>query len=411
MRVFILTRDPATLSQWSVQVRQVAPHCEIVDRLPGPGTHAAAEQAEQAVDVVLVDFPEDQALDLSAFQELRRRTRAWIVALGRVSSASQIVELLQNGIDSFIDRDRDLKPQLAAMFDNWTRHVGREEEQPRQMTAVISASGGNGASTLAANFAVCVAQRLGQCGLVDLDLVKPDMAALFNVKPKHSLVDLCQSSSLLDQNMVRQSMVSHDSGVHLLAGPDHLNLDVQPESEKLARICKLARQHFPVTLVDCGGPRDLPRYLELLRECSKVVVVARLDFTGLCHARRLLDECERAGIPETQIAIIANKSGGTNEIPAAKAKTILVRCLDACLPRDDEGTSLALNCGVPLLLEAPRRKLSRSIQDVAGTLFELPAPAAPAKSRMKLGRRFHNSHWHFVQHLAHVLLFAKAAGH
>ncbi|MBR9803752.1 P-loop NTPase [bacterium] len=411
MRVLILCSDQVAASQLSESISRIAPHCEIVGRQSRQQGISSEAEETQGVDLVIVDCPAGQELDLVSLQGLRRQTKAWMVVIGRVSSASQIVEMLQNGVDSFVDRDREPGPQLAAIFDNWTRHAGPQEETPRQIVAVLSASGGNGASTLAANLSVCVAQRTGACGLVDLDLAQPDQAALLNLKPKHSLVDLCQSSSLVDPNMVRQSMVSHECGIKLLAGPDRLDADMYPSADKLNKIVRIAAQQFPVTVVDFGGVREFSRHTDLLRDCGQVVIVARLDFTGLCHARRLLDECEREQITADKITVIANKTGSANEIPAAKAKTLLTRAVDVCLPRDDDGTALALNCGVPLLLEAPRRKLSRAIANVAEKVFDLPVPPEPTGSRRKLSRRFQVSNWQFVQHLAHVLLFARAAGH
>ena len=45
------------------------------------------------------------------------------------------------------------------------------------------------------------------------------MATGLNLKPRHSIADLCHNIDKLDQKMFEQSLIEHPSGVFVLAAP------------------------------------------------------------------------------------------------------------------------------------------------------------------------------------------------
>ena len=71
-----------------------------------------------------------------------------------------------------------------------SRHGPAPAPEGRTIT-VLAASGGSGASTLAANLAVVLALECQRCVLVDLKPGVGDLlAGFFDLKPKHTLADL-----------------------------------------------------------------------------------------------------------------------------------------------------------------------------------------------------------------------------
>jgi len=46
------------------------------------------------------------------------------------------------------------------------------------------------------------------------------LQTLLDLRPEHTLADLCRNVDRLDRNMFQQALVHHASGAHLLAPPD-----------------------------------------------------------------------------------------------------------------------------------------------------------------------------------------------
>src|SRR5260370_1015368 len=95
-----------------------------------------------------------------------------------------------------------------------------------RVVAVLAPSGGSGSSTLAVNVATVFAKQHQSALLVDLKLEAGDLAALLDLKPTHTLAELCQNAAQMDRVMFEHSLARHPSGVQLLAPPRTL-ADIQ----------------------------------------------------------------------------------------------------------------------------------------------------------------------------------------
>src|SRR5205807_342732 len=103
-----------------------------------------------------------------------------------------------------------------------SRVAGRETlnaPPPGRFLAVLSCSGGCGASTLAVNIAAVLARDNGMCGLIDLKPGRGDLPALLDLRPQFHLADVCRNVARLDRALFEKTVVRHSSGIHLLAAP------------------------------------------------------------------------------------------------------------------------------------------------------------------------------------------------
>src|SRR5258706_561520 len=85
------------------------------------------------------------------------------------------------------------------------------------VSALTPPSRGSGSSTLAVNLATALAKDHKSCLLLDLNLGAGDLAALLDLKPTHTLADLCRNSTRMDQAIFERSLVRHSSGILLLS--------------------------------------------------------------------------------------------------------------------------------------------------------------------------------------------------
>ncbi len=128
---------------------------------------------------------------LEMLRQVRQVIQGHVMALGPANEPRLILRALQSGADYFVDQDafeQELEAGLA-------RLKVKQESQIRsgRLLAVLSAAGGTGASTLAANIAAVLAREGKKCALVNLKPGRGDLASLLDLRPQFTVADLCQN--------------------------------------------------------------------------------------------------------------------------------------------------------------------------------------------------------------------------
>ena len=321
----------------------------------------AAEEPKPQVILLVMSSSLDQSL--AVLQQLRRTTSAPIVAIGAARDPREILRVIHSGPDDYLDSEGDLEHQLGEFLSRLRAIADRPTSQGR-IVSLISPSGGSGCSFLAVNLAVMLAQKHGRCALCDMDLRRGDLVSFLNIKPRFTINDLCRNLQRLDQGMFEQSMLPHESGVHLLAAPQAFS-DVQKiTSEAAERIMRYAQSSFPFVVVDLEDFFHQEQF-QVLQMSESVLFVLRLDFTSLRNARRAIDYLKNAGLDPGKIQIVVNKYGRPKELPVGQAEEALGMKFSYFVPDDPKTAVLSLNRGTPAVLSAPKSKLSMAIGEIA----------------------------------------------
>jgi pilus assembly protein CpaE len=105
-----------------------------------------------------------------------------------------------------------------------------------------------------------------------------------------------------------------------------------------------------------------------LRQADIVLLVLRLDFTSLRNCRRTLDHLEQLGVDRDRVRLVVNRYGQPKEVPAAKAEEALGLKIAHFVPDDPRTVNRANNNGVPLILEAPSARVSKSVVKLAASV-------------------------------------------
>src|SRR5262249_26314097 len=145
--------------------------------------------------------------------------------------------------------------------------------------------------------------------------------------------DVCQNEAQLDQDMLARMLLRHPSGVHLLAAPPEFT-DVRLITTTGVRAAlALARKMFPQTVVDLEDCFHAEQ-AEVLRQATRVILVCRLDFTSLRHARKILDHLGSLGVSRAAVQLVANQCCRPGDLPAAEAEAALGEKVAAFIPHD-----------------------------------------------------------------------------
>jgi pilus assembly protein CpaE len=317
-------------------------------------------------DLLLLVLSPNPDLALSVLDQARNDARGRVVVIGPSSDPKLVVRALRGGADDFVDEE-DIEADLEAALGRFKREQATRSSDDARVIAVLAPSGGSGSSTIAANVATMLAKQHKTSALLDLKLESGDLAALLNLKPTHTLADLCQNVARLDRVLFERSLARHSSGVHLLASPTQFSDVALVTAEGVRKALGMAKLMFPYVVIDLDHSFHAEQ-IEALRLADQILIVLRLDFASLRNTRRTLDYLEKLGIGRDHVQIVVNRYGQPKEVPAAKAEEALGLKIFHYVPDDPKTVNRAINDGVPMVIESPSSRVARSVMKLAASV-------------------------------------------
>ncbi len=336
---------------------------------------APEQLARRPVGLALVILPSSREAATALIDQIAQwpgRDLGRRLAVGSTAHPQLVIRALRHAVDDYLDED-DLETELLQALARW-RATLPAHGAPGRVLALLGASGGCGASTIAVNLATLLVQKQLATLLVDLRLANGDLSALLDLRPEHTLADVCASVSRLDPVLLDRTLEEHACGLRLLAAPrDPCDPGLVP-MDAVRQVLAMTRSSFRHVVIDAElGPRD--EQAPVLHEAEVIALVTRLDFVSLRNARRRLEALDRIGIGQDRIQVVVNRYGQPKEVPLAKAEMALERKLTHLIPDDPWTVNRANNGGVPLVLEAPTSKVARSLIRFVETISSVPQGA------------------------------------
>lgn len=358
MNTLIVSDSPAASTQLRRALAAHGHECPLSQVVPLDAAASASSASRGPIDLLLIVLPRERERSLQIVRSLRPATAGRLVVMGPADEPKHILEILHAGADDYLDESADPVAQLSQELARSAANVA-VQRQGGPLLTVTSASGGAGCTLLSSNLAVLLAQRSGTCGLLELVSGYGDLSDLLNLEPRHSLADLCRNIDALDQNMLKQSFSTHESGVQLIVAPQERDDAACITRPAVDRILQTMRQIQPWTVVDTD--LNTLRRSGLPDASSLLIVVTRLDLSSLCRTKRLLGELADRGITPSRTMVVANRCGHPSEIPRGKVQAVLGQSVEIWLPDDVNVSIISVNCGNPAVRESPRSPLARQL--------------------------------------------------
>lgn len=323
--------------------------------------HAVGYIGQTKPDLVTLTFSGALEEVLALVRGIRGIYRGPLFIVGDTFDSKRILRLLREGADQYIDEadlDADFVEALSRLKEE--THSG----ETGRLIALLSPSGGTGVSTVAVNIAAALAKEHQSCALLDMRLEASDLPALLDVQPTYTLADLCVNGSRLDAAMFERALVTHTSGIRLLASSIALAHTRDISADGVRQTLALARAKFPYVIADVGTwPKDSVEVV--VRSADILLVVFRLDFVSLRNTKRLLEHLTALGISGERILLVANRYGQAQEISSSKAEEALRMKIAYYVPDEPKVINLANNSGVPAVTDNPKAKVCQSLYKLA----------------------------------------------
>ncbi len=340
------TEDPGPL-QASLQqtglvssVQQWTPSPELY---PSPG--------ESVPDLVILNLSHDAQSCFALAARLRRlRPDVHLIACSRLEkpNAEVLLPAMRCGVEDFLPLSIEpakLKETLARFIPE-SGSAAPEGEQ--KLIAVMGAKGGVGATTVAVNLGVQLAQLTHQ-RVALLDFARPlgHVSLLLDLRPRFSVRDSVENLERLDAHFFSGLLTRHESGLWVLTGTSDSDEWQYVPMPALTRVVNVARSASNFVVIDLGS-MCWSEWSSILHLASTVVLVAEADVPALWAVERHVLKVASLGVDRERVGIVINRWHRRDQEIVRDFEMRIKRSILAHLPNDFRQVSEAINSGVPL---------------------------------------------------------------
>ena len=234
-----------------------------------------------------------------------------------------------------------------------------------EVTAVLGARGGAGATTLAINLASSLATNGTHTTLLDFDLVQGHVALYLSQKHNEGLNNVLSQPESQWSDIIEQEIINYRENFDLLlthADVEHEPLRLMPE--QTANILRPLIKQGHQLVIDCG--HELTPVIEsVLAQADQIIVCLRPERVALANARQLLAHLHKIAPEETQVRAVIFDFSGLMAIPHEALERFLNHSLMAILPIPPSDMNQAVNKSIPLVQLNPHAKAAILIRQMA----------------------------------------------
>jgi pilus assembly protein CpaE len=341
------------------------------------GTEAVSLASDLKPDVIVcgISKPAERAVQtIHSLLDVLPETP--IIAYGWAEDAELVREAMKAGARNFLvmpaEADRMLEAVKEALESEERKRLrmsGQTQAMgPRGLViAVFAAKGGVGKTTLATNLGAALASRLQQSAvIIDADNSFGDVAAMLDLKPERSIVDLIRDLDSVERDSLTAYLGRHESGVWVLSAPRESLLWRSVTPDRFRKVLALMARRFDVVIVDTAGIlNDIS--IAALEESNMVLWVTSSDFSSINNSLIGLETLQQLSFPDARVRLMLNVTSSDDGVRPAKIESVLGKQFFWAIPYDRQ-LRLGGQVGKPAVLSSPESKGAKSIIELAEAL-------------------------------------------
>lgn len=246
---------------------------------------------------------------------------------------------------------------------------GQAKNRKATVISAFSLKGGVGRTTVTANLAVAIRNLYPdkEVAIIDGNLLHGDQGVVLNSNEQKSIADIVRNFHNLDRDLVTDILITHSSGVKLLAAPPDAQSGEQVTGEHMRQILQYLTVMFDYIIVDTRPSFDEVT-LTLLDHSDKILLLLTLELTAIKGAKQYLELSDLLGYDSDRISLVINRSTlqagiAIDDVGASLKGEIIARLPDEPLP-----VIRSVNEGVPIVQSAPMSALSQEFNRLALSL-------------------------------------------
>lgn len=300
-----------------------------------------------ATSIIKREVPYAQVIILTVQDDVDYIRRAMNAGARDFLAKPPVIEELVAAVEraaEFARREKEKMPPPSAMG-----LVGAAPVPGRgKIITVYSPRGGAGCTTLASNLAAVLYNEDTSVVVVDGNLQYGDVAVLFNLQSKTSILDLAPRVEELEIELVNEVLAAHASGIKILtpSRPERAELVTGPQ---FSQVLAFLSQHFNYVIVDTAH-RLNDVTLAALDTSDLTVLVTTQDIPSISRVRKFLDLVPVLELKAERLLIVMNQFDQRILIDPEKVGQAFNQKIAAVLPVDVALAISAVNRGTPFML-------------------------------------------------------------
>lgn len=259
---------------------------------------------------LIIDLASDPEGALKVMEKVKQAAPdLYLIASNYHADGETVIASLRAGANDFL-----VQPLKRIEFRD---AMARLERTPRRSSVTVSrlgkvysflgVKGGVGTTTLAVNFAGVLAQRKQQVVLVDLDLTANDCAMQTGTSPQHSLTEVGENLSRMDQALFEGFVTRDPLGFFLVGPPDQVEQRPVFTEPMFREFANFLVEKYESVVIDAGRWLSDEVSLAALQSSSLVFAVLTQDLPSIRNAQRYIAALMRLGFNQDQLKIVVNR--------------------------------------------------------------------------------------------------------
>ncbi len=238
---------------------------------------------------------------------------------------------------------------------------------------VFSNKGGVGKTFVCVNTATALALAKKKVLLVDMDFQSgQDMARMLSLVPLHSLVDILPELEKTESPQVIKSFVmTHACGLDYITAVTNTRQIGHITPDNIKPFFKRAAQIYDFIIIDVGKSFS-EVLISLLDMSNLILMVATPDILAVYQVKWGMDVLVSQHFPSKMMKVVLNRAESYGGVAWQEVKEALGCEILARIPSDGKAVGMALNRGVPCVMDGPRTKVATAFNELA---TELSQPA------------------------------------
>lgn len=350
-----------------------------------PSLEDAAQMLERSFDAVLIDLDANTSFALELVETLCAGRSMVVMVFSERADQDLMLQSMRAGAREFfaIPFAPSSVSRALVWVSNRRQELSSFKKAAGRMFVFFGSKGGVGVTTLAANFALALAEQSNnRTLLIDLNLQLGDAAISLGISATHSVVDALNDSSTFESAPLSKFLSHHPSGLSVLAAPSTFH-QANAMSSSIRSLLEAARERFDCIVIDAGKKVDL-KQLHLFEESATTYLVTQVGIPELRNANRLIAQFTGASCPKLEIVVNRHQAQflGLTDEHLAKALTQPIRWK---VPNDFLAVQLMQKSGTPVIHQ--NSPIARVIRQMASVASGAPGGSQPEAGFSSHGAR------------------------